>query len=279
MITNKQAEKLNIKSHTQISPYLETCCLRMSAVVSYDNAAAEVKYLTGIEISKSAQQRLVHRQDFDLPQPKSVLEELSADGGNIRMRTPEGEPSVWRGYKAICLHEHHAIAASFQENALLTDWVNEQDLAPTITCLGDGHDGVWNIFKEVATIDSRREILDWYHLMGNLHKIGGSNQRLFAARSLLWLGKVNETIDLFDDCELDQAKNFCAYLEKHRHRIVNYYYLQAEQVCSIGSGSIESTIKQIDRRTQISGAQWKSENIPQVLAHRCAYLNGLICDR
>jgi hypothetical protein len=287
VITNKQAEKLNIKSHTQISPYLETCCLRMSAVVSYDNAAAEVKYLTGIEVSKSAQQRLVHRQDFDLPQPKSVVEELSADGGNIRMRTPEGEPSVWRGYKAICLHEHHAIAASFQENALLTDWVNKQDLAPTITCLGDGHDGVWNIFKEVATIDSRREILDWYHLMENLQKIGGSNQRLFAARSLLWLGKVNETIDLFDDSELDQSKNFCAYLEKHRRRIVNYYYLQAEQVCSIGSGSIESTIKQIvgeaspkeNRRTQISGAQWKSENIPQVLAHRCAYLNGLICDR
>ena len=131
--------------------------------------------------------------------------------------------------------------------------------------------------------------------MENLHKIGGSNQRLYAARSLLWLGKVDETIVLFDDCELDQAKKFCVYLEKHRHRIVNYYYLQAEQICSIGSGSIESTIKrssservprswnepkqQIDRRTQISGAQWKFENIPQVLAHRCAYLNGLICDR
>ena len=33
---------------------------------------------------------------------------------------------------------------------------------------------------------------------------------------------------------------------------------------------------QIDRRTKISGAQWKKENVPQVLAHRCAYLNGLI---
>ena len=251
----------------------------MSAVVSYENAAAEVKYSTGIEISKSAQQRLVHRQDFELPQPELVVVELSADGGNIRMRTPKGEPSVWRGYKAICLHEHHAIAASFQENTLLTDWVNEQKLAPMITCLGDGHDGVWNIFKEVATTDSRREILDWYHLMENLHKIGGSNQRLYAARSLLWLGKVDETIALFNDCVLDQSKKFCAYLEKHRHRIVNYYYLQTEQVCSIGSGSIESTIKQIDRRTQISGAQWKAENIPQVLAHRCAYLNGLILDR
>ena len=26
----------------------------------------------------------------------------------------------------------------------------------------------------------------------------------------------------------------------------------------------------------ISGAQWKRENVPQVLAHRCAYLNGLL---
>jgi hypothetical protein len=115
--------------------------------------------------------------------------------------------------------------------------------------------------------------------MENLHKTGGSNQRLFAARSLIWYGKVDETILLFSDCNLKQAENFCAYLEKHRHRIINYYYFQTEQICSIGSGAIESTIKQIYRRTKIPGAQWKIENVPQVLAHRCAYLNGLICDR
>jgi hypothetical protein len=96
----------------------------------------------------------------------------------------------------------------------------------------------------------------------------------------LWiLHRLRQTIKLFSDCSLKQAENFCAYLEKDRHRIINYYYFQAEPICSIGSGSIESTIKQIDRRTKISGAQWKSENVPQVLAHRCAYLNGLICDR
>jgi hypothetical protein len=36
------------------------------------------------------------------------------------------------------------------------------------------------------------------------------------------------------DCTLKQAENFCAYLEKHRHRIINYQYYQAEQICSIG---------------------------------------------
>ena len=86
MITSKQAAKLNIKSHTQISPYLEVCCLRISASVSYERTTEEVKYLTGVEISKSAQQRLIHRQKFELPQAETPVAELSVDGGNIRVR-------------------------------------------------------------------------------------------------------------------------------------------------------------------------------------------------
>jgi hypothetical protein len=276
VITSNQAKKLEVKSHSQISPYLEACCLRISASVSYERATEEVEYLTGIKISKNTQQRLIHRQKFELPQTGSIVAELSVDGGNIRVRTPEGEPSSWKGYKAIVLHEQQAIGASFQKNEVIIDWVNSQELAPVVTCLGDGHDGVWNVVKEIVVSGEKREILDWFHLMENLHKIGGSNQRLFAARNLLWHGKIDETILLFSDCDLKQAEKFCAYLEKHRHRIINYYYFQTEQICSIGSGAIESTIKQIDRRTKISGAQWKAENVPQVLAHRCAYLNGLI---
>ena len=43
-----------------------------------------------------------------------------------------------------------------------------------------------------------------------------------------------------DDCNIcgvvivKLAENFCTYLEKHRHRIVNYQYYQAEEICSIG---------------------------------------------
>ncbi|WP_333428689.1 hypothetical protein [Microcoleus sp. F4-D5] len=44
----------------------------------------------------------------------------------------------------------------------------------------------------------------------------------------------------------------------------------------LARGAVESGIKQIARRIKISGASWKSENIGQVLAHRCAYLNDLI---
>ena len=71
------------------------------------------------------QQRLVHRQNFELAQVESTVEELSVDGGNIRVRTPTGKPSDWKGYKAVRLHDQQAMAASFQENNLVIDWVNK----------------------------------------------------------------------------------------------------------------------------------------------------------
>lgn len=39
--------------------------------------AVDVEYATGIEVPKSVQQRLVHLQDFELPEIQSTVEELS----------------------------------------------------------------------------------------------------------------------------------------------------------------------------------------------------------
>lgn len=79
---------------------------------------------------------------------------------------------------------------------------------------------------------------------------------------------------LFADCQRKQARNFEAYLTKHRSRVVNYAYYQAEQLCSIGSGAVESAVKQIGRRLQISGARWNIASVNPMLNLRCAYLNG-----
>jgi hypothetical protein len=78
------------------------------------------------------------------------------------------------------------------------------------------------------------------------------------------------------NCRRKQAHNFCAYLLKHRHRLVNYRDFQQQQFSSIGSGAVESAVKQIDRRLKISGAQWKLQNVSGILQLRCAYLNGLL---
>ena len=49
-----------------------------------------------------------------------------------------------------------------------------------------------------------------------------------------------------------------------------------EQRSSIGSGSIESGIKQIGIRVKKTGSQWKKENVNKILSLRCGYLNGVL---
>lgn len=248
--------------------------MRLSANLSYAQAAKDLAYLTGIVVPAKSQQRLVHQQDFAMPRVDCPIQELSVDGGKIRLRTELHQASEWRDYKAVATEQ--GIIANFHNNAQMINWVNSQPLEVPVTCLGDGHAGVWNIVAEIATAAERREILDWYHLVENLHKVGGSTRRLHQAETHLWKGEVDAAIALFKDCRGKQAQRFCEYLSKHRQRIVNYDYFQAEGICGVGSGAVESAIKQIGRRVQISGAQWNAENVPQVLAHRCAYLNGLI---
>ncbi len=133
--------------------------------------------------------------------------------------------------------------------------------------------GIWKLVKQINCPSEKREILDWYHLVENLYKVGGSLKRLSSAESLLWQGKVDETLELISPLKKKEAENFCNYLENHRTRIINYNYYQEEEICSIGTlpygdyvyglttafggqatstGAVESTVKQIDRRLKIS---------------------------
>ena len=166
-------------------------------------------------------------------------------------------------------------AAFFQNNPDLLAWVNSQPQSESITCLGDGHDGVWNLFKQIGTIEQRREVLDWYHLIENLHRVGGSLKRLRRAKNQLWQGSTVEAIAEFVGVRSKQSEKFQKYLRKHQSRIPDYQNYQ-QQGIDIGSGAVESLIKQIGARIKIVGAQWNEKNVPQILRLRCAYLNNHI---
>ena len=77
--------------------------------------------------------------------------------------------------------------------------------------MGDGHPGIWKIVKNWDCPGEKREILDWFHLVENLHKVGGSVKRLKKAESLLWQGKIEETIALISPLKNERAENFCRY--------------------------------------------------------------------
>lgn len=254
-----------------MSPQLENCCLLLSANTSYAHAARDLEVLTGVKVSASTQQRLVHRVEFPPAQASAPVTTLSIDGGKVRLRTPKGQASEWRDYKAITLHEQ-VCGAFFQANPQLVAWANAQPLAPVVTCLGDGHDGIWNLIAGITPVLERREVLDWYHLVENLHKVGGSLKRLRQVETHLWRGKVEAARRTLADLTSPQGQNFLAYLHKHRLRLPNYQAYQKQGIC-IGSGAVESTVKRISLRLKLSGAQWKGQNVPQVLRQRCAYLN------
>ncbi|MEG4217018.1 hypothetical protein QUA27_16470 [Microcoleus sp. Pol14C6] len=64
------------------------------------------------------------------------------------MRTLPGEKSEWKDYKAIV--SEAGMMASFNQNDIIVNWANKQPFAKPVTCLGDGHERVWNIFKEIS---------------------------------------------------------------------------------------------------------------------------------
>jgi len=208
-----------------------------------------------LQVSKlpQTQQRLVHRQTFEMPEVKQFVEELSVDGVRFASALP-GNPALGKNTRG-------ALARPWGYRGIFPrqrcpDRVGHQPLASPITCLGDGHDGVWNIIDEILTVN-----VILVSLNGEFAQGGWVIEAFEASWNLALARQVDAAKALFADCT-KQAQNFINYLDKHCDRIVNYQYYQAEQICSIGSGAVESAVKQIDR-TKISGAQWNKENVPQ----------------
>lgn len=206
-IHQAQAERLNLKPHTRLSGLLTKACLQLSAKASFQAAEADIEMLTGIAVGHSTQQRLVHRQTFELPEAKQPIPEVSIDGGKVRLRNLKDSESAWRDYKAVRLGGIY-YGGFFQDNLALIDAVRCQPLMQPLVCLGDGHDGVWNLFREIAPAPERWEILDWYHLKENLYKVAGSLKRLTQAEALLWQGKTDEAKALFNDCQRTSCPQF-----------------------------------------------------------------------
>ena len=273
-IRQSQAEQLGVKAYSRLSRGLEKASLRLSANESFQNVEADLAALTGMSLGHSTHHRLVSHQSFEFAEAKQGVSEISLDGGKVRLRDLGESDSPWRDYKAVRVQGIY-YSAFFQDNDSLIDYLSAQRLLSPLVCLGDGHPGVWNLFRELS-VETRWEILDWFHLKENLYKVGGSLKRLATMETLLWHGQVEEAKTLLSTCRGKQARNFEAYLSRHEARIINYAYYQAEQLCSIGSGAVESAVKQIGRRLQISGASWNTSSVNPMLSLRCAYLNGLL---
>lgn len=272
-ITEKQCVSLGVNPYTRHSPLLEKCCLLLSANESYQNAEKDMLLLMGFKVGHSTHHRKVQKIDNLLPEVKQGCSEVSVDGGTIRLRGEDGQKSYWKEYKTARLQGIY-YGAFFQDNQGLIDWINSQKLTNPLYCLGDGHDGIWNIIAEIGDENQRIEILDWYHLMENLYKVEGKRYQLEQVKAYLWMGQISEAISYLRNQNPVGGNQFCNYLIKRKSRIINYHYYSWQKICSIGSGAVESAVKQIGYRVKITGAQWKAKTVNNILQLRCAYLNG-----
>lgn len=244
----------------------------MSANASYQRAEEDIQQLTGVRISHSTLQRLTQRQEWQEMELAEPIEELSLDGGMVRLRTVQGQVCEWREYKALSVHGQ-ANVAFYKENDELVRWVNAQSFADSFTCIGDGHEGVWKIVAQLGEEAHRLEVLDWYHLMENAHKVKAPPEVLEEVEGLLWTGQSREAVRYLREHHCPGATAFINYLLHHLSRLIDYGAWQQEGH-SIGSGQVESLVKQIALRVKLPGAQWSVDNVPKILKHRCAYLNG-----
>lgn len=250
------------------------CALSTCAQVSYQQAQEHLQLLMGIPMGHSTLHRLVNRTTITLAQGDTVSSHASIDGGKIRLRATDAEhKSIWKDYKAVSL-SNGLSAAFFQDNESLHNWSTLQPLQAQFVVLGDGHDGVWNIAETFGgtVIKERLEVLDWFHLMENLHKVPMLQAQRRAIRRYLWQGQLELVWPILQGLRSHQSDCFRRYLQKHRQRLPKYAAYQAAGV-PIGSGAVESVVKQIGERVKITGARWKPENVSQILRLRTAYMN------
>ena len=82
---------------------MEKCALLISANESYERGEKDLEIFTAIRVSHSTLHRLVSRQEFELPTSKQGVQEITLDGGKIRLGNQhKDEPCYWKDYKALC---------------------------------------------------------------------------------------------------------------------------------------------------------------------------------
>jgi len=103
-------------------------------------------------------------------------------------------PCEWRDYKAVALH-NSVCNAYFRDNEALIAWVQQHPFSAMVNCVGDGHDGIWNIIAQIVSEHRRREVIDWYHLVENLHKVDAPLRELMPIKTFLWSGLLEDALE------------------------------------------------------------------------------------
>lgn len=246
------------------------------------------------------QQDFVGVERIKLPPPGLDHQQrkgISMDGGMVNIRD-EGwkemkvgtifdvEPRLERDKKTQDLVERpHAINQAY--TAVLGSvkqfapafWVlavhHDVPQAADSSVTADGAEWIWNLTADY--FPDSIQIVDWYHACEHLAK---SAQALFPddqqaaqrwyrqSQNTLFLGQTHQIIN---DLEAVGLENFSHYFHTHKRRMQYHKFLTDGY--PIGSGTVESSIKQFKLRLTGPGMRWSRPAAERMLVIRSAVLD------
>lgn len=222
---------------------------------------------------------------------------ISMDGGMVNIRD-EG----WKEFKAgtvfdveirlerdektgDLVEKPHAINQAYTAVLGSVDqfapafWVVAVDhqvpLAADSVVTADGADWVWNLTADY--FPDSIQIVDWYHACQHLHKSAVAlfpddseqAQRWYTrCQDHLFLGNI---LPIISDLEHAGLERFSHYFHLHQRRM--QYHLFLTDGYPIGSGTIESTIKQFKHRLSGPGMRWSRPAAERMLVIRSVVLS------
>lgn len=142
--------------------------------------------------------------------------------------------------------------------------------------VGDGALWVWDVAENICP--DGQQVVDWYHAVEHLHKVAlaiypneqdiHKRQRWFKSyKHHLYMGNIDKIISVLHKRD---ASQFAIYFERHKRRMK---YLEfREEGLPIGSGTVESSVKQFKQRLCGTGMRWHRDNAKRMIVVRSAIL-------
>ena len=144
--------------------------------------------------------------------------------------------------------------------------------------VADGALWIWDVAEDVCPDGT--QVVDWYHAVQHLsdaaqalypHEKDAHNRRrwLKTHKNNLYLGRIETIISVLHKRD---APQFTTYFARHKRRM---QYLEfREQGVPIGSGTVESGVKQFKHRLSGTGMRWLRENARRMCIIRAAVLGN-----
>lgn len=201
---------------------------------------------------------------------------------DVEMRLERNPQTQQLDEMAHGVNVHYTTVLGSKESFTPALWAlavkHELPTAKERAVVGDGAAWVWTGAEEVCP--DGRQIVDWFHAVQHLAEAAAAlypdekesqkrSQWLKTGKDHLYLGRIHKIIAALHEHE---RGDLAGYFERHQRRM---QYLEfREEGFPIGSGTVESGVKQFKQRLTGTGMRWNVDNANRMLVIRAAVLGN-----